>query len=43
MAKFTANLCYAKIAPAALQRGDFGECRRERHEAAGGNSKFELS
>jgi hypothetical protein len=37
---FTALLCYAKITPAALQRGDFAErCR----EDAGWKRKFELS
>jgi len=39
---FTASLCYAKIAPAALHRGDFdGRCC-ERAEAAGAMPKSEL-
>jgi hypothetical protein len=38
----TASLCYAKIAPAALHRGDFdGHCD-ERAEAAGAMPKSEL-
>jgi hypothetical protein len=36
IAASTANLCYAKIAPAVLQRGDFTDRRRKRAEAAGG-------
>jgi hypothetical protein len=39
---FTASLCYAKIAPAALHRGDFdGHCC-EHAEAAGAMPKSEL-
>jgi hypothetical protein len=39
---FTASLCYAKIAPAALHRGDFdGHCC-EQAEAAGQVSKSGL-
>jgi hypothetical protein len=39
---FTASLCYAKIAPAALHRGDFdGRCC-EHAEAAGAMPKSEL-
>jgi hypothetical protein len=38
----TAFLCYAKIAPAALHRGDFGGCCCERAEAAEGTLKSEL-
>jgi hypothetical protein len=36
-------LCYAKITPAALHRGKFGERCGEDVEAAGGRSIFELS
>jgi hypothetical protein len=36
-------LCYAKIAPAALRCGDFGDRAREAVEAAGDKRKFELS
>jgi hypothetical protein len=39
---FEASLCYAKITPAALQRGESWDCCRESAEAAGANSKFEL-
>jgi len=35
-----ASLCYAKITPAALHRGDFGDRCREGAEAAGGRPKF---
>jgi len=39
---FTASLCHAKIAPAALHRGDFdGRCC-ERAESAGGMPKSQL-
>jgi hypothetical protein len=37
---FAAQLCYAKIAPAALHRGEFRGCCREGTEAAGPNPKF---
>jgi hypothetical protein len=40
---FEALLCYAKITPAALHRGDFADRRREGAEAAGGRPKFGLS
>jgi hypothetical protein len=40
---FTALLCYAKITPAALHRGNFSERRDDDAEAAGRISKFELS
>jgi hypothetical protein len=40
---FEASLCYAKITPAALQRGDFACRRRGGAEAAGGNPKFALN
>jgi hypothetical protein len=40
---FEAPLCYAKITPATLHRGEFrGRCR-EGAEAAGGNPKFRSS
>jgi hypothetical protein len=40
---FESQLCYAKITPAALQRGECrGQCR-ESAEAAGANPKFGLS
>jgi len=39
---FTASLCYAKIEPAALHRGDFGGRRCEQAEAAGRMPKSEL-
>jgi hypothetical protein len=42
IAVFTASLCYAKIAPAALHRGEFESRRRDGAEALGGNRKFEL-
>jgi hypothetical protein len=35
--------CHAKITPAALHRGNFGDCCRGSAEAAGGRSKFFLS
>jgi hypothetical protein len=35
-----ASLCYAKITPAALQRGEFGNAGRAGAEAAVGNPKF---
>jgi hypothetical protein len=38
----TASLCYAKIAPAALHRGDFAGGYREHAEAAGAIPKSEL-
>jgi len=39
---FEASLCYAKIEPAALHRGEIG-CRcREDIEAVGGRLEFEL-
>jgi hypothetical protein len=37
---FEASLCYAKIAPAALHRGEIGPRRREGSEAADANPKF---
>jgi hypothetical protein len=40
---FTALWCYAKITPAALQRGNFSERRGGGAEAAGRISKFGLS
>jgi hypothetical protein len=40
---FTALLCYAKITPAALHRGNFDGCRRDDAEAAGPKPEFELS
>jgi hypothetical protein len=40
IAVFAASLCYAKITPAALHRGDFSDRRREGAEAAGGRPKF---
>jgi hypothetical protein len=36
-------LCYAKITPAALQRGENRARGREASEAAGANPKFRLS
>jgi hypothetical protein len=39
---FTASLCYAKIAPAALHRGDFDRHCCEHTEAAGAMPKSEL-
>jgi hypothetical protein len=39
---FTALLCYAKIAPAALHCGEFASRRRERAEAVGRKLKFGL-
>jgi hypothetical protein len=39
---FTTLLCYAKIAPAALHRGEFAIRRRERSEAVGRKLKFGL-
>jgi hypothetical protein len=36
-------LCYAKITPAALHRGEFAGRRRNDAEAAGGRPKFALS
>jgi len=36
-------LCYAKITPASLQRGEFHDRTRERAEAAVRNPEFELS
>jgi hypothetical protein len=35
-------LCYAKITPAALHRGEFGDRCRHDAEAAGRTPKFEL-
>ena len=35
-------MCYAKITPAALHRGEFRGRRREGAEAAGINPKFEM-
>jgi hypothetical protein len=40
---FTALWCYAKITPAALHRGNFGERRGDCAEAAGRMPEFELS
>jgi len=40
---FAASLCYAKITPAALHRGESGERRGKGDEALGCNPKFELS
>jgi len=40
---FAASWCYAKITPAALQRGKFRRHCRERAEAAGANPKFRSS
>jgi hypothetical protein len=40
---FTASLCYAKITPAALHRGDFDHRYCENAEAAGRMPKSELS
>jgi hypothetical protein len=40
---FTASLCYAKITPAALHRGDFDHRCCENPEAAGRMPKSELS
>jgi len=40
---FTASLCYAKITPAALHRGDFDHRCCENAEAAGRTPKSELS
>jgi hypothetical protein len=40
---FTASLCYAKITPAALHRGDFDHRCCENAEAAGRMPKSELS
>jgi hypothetical protein len=39
----TALLCYAKIAPAALQRGNIGRRRRAVSETAGGKPESALS
>jgi hypothetical protein len=39
---FTASLCYAKIAPGALHRGDFDGHGCDHAEAAGAMPKFEL-
>jgi hypothetical protein len=39
---FTTLWCHAKIAPAALHRGEFGGRHRERSEAVGRKLKFEL-
>jgi hypothetical protein len=35
-------LCYAKIAPAALHRGEFNERRRKEPEGLGRKPEFEL-
>jgi hypothetical protein len=40
---FEASLCYAKITPAALHRGEFRGRNRQAAEAAAGNPKFRLS
>jgi hypothetical protein len=37
---FEAQLCYAKITPAPLHRGESPDRCRESAEAAGGNPKF---
>jgi hypothetical protein len=37
---FTALLCYAKITPAALHRGNFANRNRENGEALGGRLEF---
>jgi hypothetical protein len=42
IAVFAASLCYAKITPAALHRGEFRRRCCERAEAAAANSKFAL-
>jgi hypothetical protein len=39
---FTTLLCYAKIAPAALRRGEIASRRRTRGEAVGRKLKFGL-
>jgi hypothetical protein len=36
-------LCYAKITPAALQRGEFAGRCRQRGEAVGSKLKFEFA
>jgi hypothetical protein len=41
--QLAASWCYAKIAPAALQRGNFGSRLRECAEAADWKPKFEMS
>jgi hypothetical protein len=40
---FEASLCYAKIEPAALHRGEIDRRRREDIEAIGRKPEFELS
>jgi hypothetical protein len=40
---FEPSLCYAKITPAALQRGCFRKRCREHAEALGSKPKFELN
>jgi len=40
---FEASLCYAKIEPAALHRGEIDWPRREDIEALGRKPEFELS
>jgi hypothetical protein len=39
---FEALLCYAKITPAALHRGELAGRRREHAEAVGSKLKFEF-
>jgi hypothetical protein len=43
IAVFAASLCYAKITPAALHRGEIAGRCREGIEAAGRNPKFGLA
>jgi hypothetical protein len=38
-----ASLCYARITPAPLHRGEYGQRRGKGDEALGCNPKFELS
>jgi hypothetical protein len=40
---FEASLCYAKITPAALQRGEFAGRCRQHGEAVGSKLKFEFA
>jgi hypothetical protein len=41
--RFATSLCYAKITPALLQRGEFCDRSRQHAEAAVCNPEFELS
>src|SRR6266849_5075151 len=43
IAAFTASLCYAKITPAALHRGEFDDHCRKQPEALGRKPEFETS